>query len=114
MPAKLAWMAASELVMGAATQFKLRGSAAKQISNQLKPNGPGVFNSLGVQGPSLYWMAAPNIDWEATIQSSFAGSDNTMSVMQILHGLGRFNFAHDRYDEILGIHDISSVPDVGI
>ncbi|KNE94448.1 hypothetical protein PSTT_13664 [Puccinia striiformis] len=76
-------MAASGSLLGAATRFKLGGSATEQITNRFKLNGPGVDDSLGAQHPSLYWMAAPNIDSDATIRPSFAGSSK---VHAIKHG----------------------------
>ncbi|KAH9461259.1 hypothetical protein Pst134EA_017566 [Puccinia striiformis f. sp. tritici] len=74
-PAKLARMAASELMSGAATQYKLGGCAAESIANGLKPNDrPGVCDSLSAQHPSLYRMAAPHSNSDAAIRASFAGS----------------------------------------
>ncbi|KAH9469622.1 hypothetical protein Pst134EA_006909 [Puccinia striiformis f. sp. tritici] len=80
LPAKLDWMVASESVSGAASRFKLGGSVAERIANRLKPKGPGVDDSLGSRRPSLCRMAAPDIDWDATIRSGFAGSNHSSSV----------------------------------
>ncbi|KAH9459813.1 hypothetical protein Pst134EB_008037 [Puccinia striiformis f. sp. tritici] len=72
-------MVASESVSGAASRFKLGGSVAERIANRLKPKGPGVDDSLGSRRPSLCRMAAPDIDWDATIRSGFAGSNHSSS-----------------------------------
>ncbi|KNF01760.1 hypothetical protein PSTG_05184 [Puccinia striiformis f. sp. tritici PST-78] len=75
LPAKLAWMAASKLILGKATRIKLGGCAPERFANGLKPNGqPGVYDSLGAQHLSLYWMATPESNSDAAIQASFVGS----------------------------------------
>ncbi|KAI9624235.1 hypothetical protein H4Q26_016942 [Puccinia striiformis f. sp. tritici PST-130] len=73
LPAKLDRMVA-RVNIGCGHPTHTWSSAAERIANRLKPKGPGVDDSLGSQRPSLCRMAATDIDSDATIRSSFAGS----------------------------------------
>ncbi|KAH9442043.1 hypothetical protein Pst134EB_028314 [Puccinia striiformis f. sp. tritici] len=73
LPAKLDRMVA-RVNIGCGHPTHTWSSAAERTANRLKPKGPGVDDSLGSQRPSLCRMAATDIDSDATIRSSFAGS----------------------------------------
>ncbi|PLW41448.1 hypothetical protein PCANC_02674 [Puccinia coronata f. sp. avenae] len=75
-------MAASELILDAAIQFKLGRRATKWIADRFKLSGPGVWppslNRLTIYSvarrPSLNRMAVSAINLDAAIRASFAGS----------------------------------------
>jgi hypothetical protein len=81
-PAKLAWMAASELKADTAIRSELGRRATEWIADRFKLSGPGVWPpSLNrstiysvAQHPSLDQMAVSAFDSDAAIRASFAGS----------------------------------------
>ncbi|PLW18618.1 hypothetical protein PCASD_23482 [Puccinia coronata f. sp. avenae] len=75
-------MAASNLTSDAAIRFKLGRRATESFDNRFKLSGPGVLqpclNRFSIKSvarrPSLNWMAASDVNSDAAIQCSFAGS----------------------------------------
>jgi hypothetical protein len=83
-------MAASKLTLDATIQIKLGSCATDLIENQFKLGGkmPGplclnrLLINLVARRLSLNWTAASNVNLDAAIQSSFAGSTDVQKLTQ--------------------------------